>query len=184
MDFVNRLKTFMNAESITSTQFADSCKIPRPTLSQILSGRNKKISDEVIGKIHEAYPSLSVMWLLFGEGTMRVDSNIKISEPQNNSFIDLYSPENTDSKRDASADAQNGGDDIFASEKSNGAISFDIDEKREAKASQSISIDDDEDSASTQSAPRKVSIAADGNKSIINITVFYSDNSFQVFRPA
>ena len=56
MDIVNRLKLFMDSESIGSTQFADACKIPRPTLSQILSGRNKKISDEVISKIHEAYP--------------------------------------------------------------------------------------------------------------------------------
>lgn len=64
MDIVNRLKLFMDSESIGSTQFADACKIPRPTLSQILSGRNKKISDEVISKIHEAYPRLSVLWLL------------------------------------------------------------------------------------------------------------------------
>ena len=42
MDIVNRLKLFMDSESIGSTQFADACKIPRPTLSQILSGRNKK----------------------------------------------------------------------------------------------------------------------------------------------
>ena len=48
MDIVNRLKIYMESKGIGSTQFADSCKIPRPTLSQILSGRNKKISDEVI----------------------------------------------------------------------------------------------------------------------------------------
>ena len=93
MDIVNRLKLFMDSESIGSTQFADACKIPRPTLSQILSGRNKKISDEVISKIHEAYPRLSVLWLLFGEGPMSTNANNEISEPQNGGYIDFSSPQ-------------------------------------------------------------------------------------------
>lgn len=70
MDFVSRLKLFLEQRQIPITQFADNCRIPRPTLSQLLNGRNKKVSDEVIGKIHEAYPELSVMWLMFGEGEM------------------------------------------------------------------------------------------------------------------
>ena len=54
---------------ISNSLFADTCDIPRPTLSQLLNGRNKKVSDEVIGKIHRAYPSLNVMWLMFGNGS-------------------------------------------------------------------------------------------------------------------
>lgn len=83
MDIVSRIKAFMASSNISSTQFADACSIPRPTLSQILSGRNKKISDEVISKIHEAYPRLSVLWLLFGEGEMLTPANIQFSAPQN-----------------------------------------------------------------------------------------------------
>lgn len=65
-----RLKGFIDTQGLTHSQFADVCQIPRPSLSQILSGRNKKISDVIIGQIHKAFPSLSIMWLLFGEGTM------------------------------------------------------------------------------------------------------------------
>lgn len=83
MDLVNRLKFFLETHQIAISQFADTCRIPRPTLSQILSGRNKKISDELITKIHNAYPELSVLWLMFGEGEMEVTGNIEISEPQN-----------------------------------------------------------------------------------------------------
>lgn len=83
MDFVSRLRTFMTSQSITNSQFADTCGIPRPTLSQILAGRNKKISDELISKIHAAYPWINVMWLLFGEGPMMTGANMKTSEPQN-----------------------------------------------------------------------------------------------------
>ena len=65
-----RLKQFISRESLIDSQFADACGIPRPTLSQILTGRNKKISDQLIGQIHAAFPQLSILWLLFGEGDM------------------------------------------------------------------------------------------------------------------
>lgn len=70
MDIVSRLKQFITFLNIPVTQFADSCNIARPTLSQLLNGRNKKVSDEFISKIHDAYPALSIIWLLFGEGEM------------------------------------------------------------------------------------------------------------------
>lgn len=82
MDLVNRLKFFMENRDITISQFADTCMIPRPTMSQILNGRNKKISDELISKIHVAFPELSVLWLMFGEGDMLISKKIEISEPQ------------------------------------------------------------------------------------------------------
>lgn len=65
-----RLKHFMEKIGISNSQFADQCGIPRPSLSQLLNGRNKKISDVLVGQIHERYPELSVLWLLFGEGSM------------------------------------------------------------------------------------------------------------------
>lgn len=83
MDIATRLRQFMTAKNIASSQFADSADIPRPTLSQLLNGRNKKISNELIAKIHEAFPSLNVLWLMFGEGQMEVNPNTRFSEPQN-----------------------------------------------------------------------------------------------------
>lgn len=183
MDFVNRLKKFMNSESISSTQFADACRIPRPTLSQILSGRNKKISDEVIGKIHEAYPALSIMWLLFGEGTMLVDSNIKISEPQHTGFIDISGSQIADNKQDTIPGLQSEDTPQFASEKLDSQFIIDIDEKDKISEPDFAQAQPSSQSFPT-AAPRQVSIAADGNKSIMNITVFYNDNSFQLFVPA
>lgn len=70
----NRLKLFIDTTGVTSTQFADMCGIPRPTLSQLLSGRNKKISDILVGQIHRAFPELSILWLLFGEGPVKIKS--------------------------------------------------------------------------------------------------------------
>lgn len=80
-----RLKLFMEREDLTSSQFADECRISRPTLSQILTGRNKKISDVLIGQIHQAFPRLNVVWLLFGEGEMYIggSSSSDIDSPHN-----------------------------------------------------------------------------------------------------
>ncbi|MDE6380441.1 MAG: helix-turn-helix domain-containing protein [Muribaculaceae bacterium] len=69
-NFATRLKLFIESIDIPTTQFADMCGIPRPSFSQLLSGRNQKVSDVLIRKIHAAFPELSVMWLMFGEGTM------------------------------------------------------------------------------------------------------------------
>ena len=84
MDIVSRIKLFLNEYQIANSQFADKCDIPRPTISQLLNGRNKKVSDEVISKIHTAYPNLSIMWLMFGEEPMLLspmqDDNIHKQE--------------------------------------------------------------------------------------------------------
>ena len=69
-NFAIRLKLFMDALGLSSSQLADRCGIPRPSLSAILAGRNKKISDTLIGQIHSEFPQLSVLWLMFGEGDM------------------------------------------------------------------------------------------------------------------
>lgn len=65
-----RLKLFIEHKNLSYSQFADECKIPRPSLSQLLTGRNKKISDILVGQIHSAFPDLNILWLLFGEGQM------------------------------------------------------------------------------------------------------------------
>lgn len=71
-----RLKCFMESKGLTNSQFADRCGIPRPSLSQLLSGRNKKLSDVVVKQIHDCFPDLSVVWLMFGEGEMIIPQPI------------------------------------------------------------------------------------------------------------
>ncbi len=72
MDIIARLNEFVSQHKLSPSQFADLLGIPRPSASQILSGRNKKISNEFLGKLHQAFPDLDLMWLMFGE--VRTDS--------------------------------------------------------------------------------------------------------------
>lgn len=64
----SRLKSLIEALGLSDSQFADKCSISRPTLSLLLSGKNKKVSDVLLSQIHEAFPNVSILWLLFGEG--------------------------------------------------------------------------------------------------------------------
>lgn len=83
METAHRLKTYIDYLGLTSSQFADMASIPRPTLSQLLTGRNKSISTDLVSKIHEAFPELNIAWLLFSEGDMVNDANIQFSTAQN-----------------------------------------------------------------------------------------------------
>lgn len=170
MDIVTRLKDYIGFENVTLAQFADSCGIPRPTLSQLLNGRNKKVSDELISKIHDAYPRLSVMWLMFGEGNMLVNGNIKISEPQNSLFSDEMDILSADIENVTAQDndIENAG--VIASEKKS-AIYFDT---------QSATNDTASPETSEESA---ITLNTNQTKKIINIIVYYSDNSFESFIP-
>lgn len=177
MDIVSRLSTFMETHGIGSTQFADACGIPRPTLSQILSGRNKKISDAVISKIHSAYPRMSVLWLLFGEGPMEIGPNIAISGAQTSpqtvaqpSAHNGFTPSPTPSDSDANEDI--GG--LFGARDMHEPLIFDDEEVENDSAARSVAPGGEEP---------VVTIPADGSKSIVNIMVFYSDNSYQSFIP-
>lgn len=80
---VERLRTFMAHTGLTNSQFADQAGIPRPTLSQLLHGRNKSFNDLFLRRLNDSFPELDIRWLLFGSGNMLMPSNSQISEPQN-----------------------------------------------------------------------------------------------------
>ena len=181
MDIVSRLKKFITYAKVPVTQFADNCNIARPTLSQLLNGRNKKVSDELISKIHEAYPTLSVLWLMFGEGDMLTEKNIETSQPQNDaifSFDDTQSAKDEEYTTSISFDKifdQNEAD-IFSDDSTaqNLTNRQEQEEKKESKAH----------NPSTASAPAAtISFNSDQKKTIVNIIVYYSDNSFESFIP-
>lgn len=198
MDIVSRLKLFLEQNGIANSQFADKCKIPRPTLSQLLNGRNKKVSDEIITKIHNAYPRLSIMWLMFGDGQMFVDGGPKA----NISFaVDAAQPAEISSAVSPSdSTPQNlhgtqrtisfGGSDYAdpASAQLPGTpqgrpvaspTGGHIDSAAQGNLSQAI-----ESIARTMglSNPGTASGAAPARR-IVNIMVFFDDNSFETFTP-
>lgn len=172
-DIVSRLKAYMNHIGLPSTQFADTAGIPRPTISQIINGRNKKISNELISKLHEAYPTLNVLWLLFGDGDMEIDTNIEISEGQNTTnppdsnqelIADEPYNENIGGIFSDNLQLRNSNIDEFAEENLN--------EEPQVSSAQRIITDKISPSKQTE-VGRKIRY----------IMVYYNDNTFEVLTP-
>lgn len=175
MEIVSRLKKYMDYRQIAISQFADTCFIPRPTISQILNGRNKKISDELIGKIHAAYPELSIVWLMFGEGDMLVNSSIKISEAKNDKKLTFD-------------DSQISEHEIFAtSEQPFPEITEIYSNKSEADNQPREAVKPAVNSTSGLRSSELEEVLAgkiESSKKITSIVVFYADNTFQTFNPS
>ena len=154
-----RLKFFMDYSGISNSQFADSCGIPRPTVSQLLNGRNKKISDVLIGMIHRGYPELSIMWLLFGEGEMLVADNA-VSDIENGG--ESSPPEGSGSSINISA-----GDDCNHDNKSVYASDSELKQGLESDALLSQKL-----------------VFRKEERRVVSITVFYDDSSYETFIPS
>lgn len=176
MDIVSRLKKFLEQAGISNSQFADTCVIPRPTLSQLLNGRNKKVSDEVIAKIHRAYPTLNIMWLLFGDGEMLMSG--AASAPSGD---------------DMTLNGKSG--DELVDDLGQRAISFDDDDSNNgyrpaAKATQRMATPTTVNEAiqsimrSNQAGRLPRGAASPDARRVVNIMVFYSDGRFEEFGPS
>ena len=176
MDIVSRLKKFLEHAGISNSQFADTCVIPRPTLSQLLNGRNKKVSDEVIAKIHRAYPTLNIMWLLFGDGEMIMSSGDPNQEGDNLSVTPTV------------ADGQ-------VDDMGQRAISFDDDDsstgyRPAAKSTQRMATPSTVNEAiksimrSSTAGRMPRDAASPEARRVVNIMVYYSDGRFEQFGPS
>ena len=66
----NRLKNWMESESLKSSALADNIGVNRATISHILSGRNKP-SIDFLQKLLHSYPDLNSNWLITGIGYMQ-----------------------------------------------------------------------------------------------------------------
>lgn len=161
-NIATRLKLFFEYAGLTNSQFADACGIPRPTLSQILTGRNKKISDVLIGQIHQAFPKLSVLWLLFGEGNMLVTE-----------------------KKDQPSDGENPGE----NEKSPTDGQEEIKEVIEIGVKEVVKPRLDSNHQAVKSiggmSQNRVEIVSQPpvTRKISHITVYYDDSTFETFYP-
>ena len=178
MDIVSRLKFFLTQNGIANSTFADTCGIPRPTLSQLLNGRNKKVSDELIAKIHAAYPSLNIMWLMFGDGDVFVPNANSLNSSESSQLA-----ENSNFSEPLASPRENG-------HSSQTAISFNDDDNSYQRQAQPIqptaalsAVLQNMARSGVKAAPIKGSKSADAPRKVSSIMVFYSDNSFEVFNP-
>ncbi len=160
-----RLKGFIDEMGLTNSQFADQCGIPRPSLSQILTGRNKKISDVIVGQIHTAFPRLSVLWLLFGEGDMLTPQSRE--EPVEEEYPNLFSESTKNPARESEFDKYS-------------ALAGLNDGKNAASSRMNSGNPVDLKSAELQ---REIEKMRKNPRKVVQITVYYDDSTFETFYP-
>lgn len=187
MDIVSRLKEFIELLGIPVTQFADNCRIPRPTLSQLLNGRNKTVRDELISKIHEAYPQLNVMWFMFGEGEPILgDSPLEATGAVPN-VVKREINEANDREGSRFGSTQEPIEfslDMLADTGENPRL---VESKHHATSPMVNDTAQNSVRSNASKTQRTISFDALGEsvagKRIVNIIVYYSDHSFQSFIP-
>lgn len=167
-------------KGLTYSQFADSCGIPRPSLSQLLTGRNKKISDVMIGQIHNMFPDLSIVWLLFGEGPMETgpEANLNLDHDsltkEYDHDLDSYKNElESDGKKIVFQDGRQPYSEILQGKSlknpSEGAQITDIKLERLQSKIKELQAQIE----NLKKNPRKA----------VQITVYYDDSTFETFFP-
>jgi len=175
MDIVTRLKEFLGQNGISNSQFADTCEIPRPTLSQLLNGRNKRVSDEVIGKIHRAYPSLNIMWLMFGDGEMLL----------NGSSMDGGGMPSASPMADEHGQRAISFDDADANPQSSGGYNALSTPRRVATADTvSETIQNIVRSSTAGGRMNQRGNSMGEGRRVVNLMVFYNDGTFEQFGPS
>ncbi len=165
-NFSTRLKVFMDSLGIQSSQFADSCEIPRPSFSQLLSGRNQKVSDVLIKKIHSAYPELSVMWLMFGEGNMLSKSDDEDEHEKRMDQNSAEKPEKPVNDKESS---------VYSS-----LTGLNADEK----ATQNSIFQQFEDNKKILELQLQIEKLQKNPRRVAQITVYYDDSTFETFLPS
>lgn len=179
-----RIKQFIDHLGITITQFADNTGIQRPSMSQMLSGRNQKISITTIGKIHERYPILSIYWLLYGDGPMLQSESSKIPEA-------LPMTATTSTPTGEESELPIGGSpymSLFDDESGTNAAE-DTDKTEYAKENgsnraPSLTKPTENETGRLTNAPNISTRQGDAkNRRIVKIMIFYSDSTFESFSP-
>ncbi len=75
-----RLQQFLNAESLSQAEFAESIGVARASISHILAGRNKPGYD-FINSVARRYPALNIDWFVTGRGKMYKSASEGAREP-------------------------------------------------------------------------------------------------------
>lgn len=179
----DRLKLFIDHTGLNNSQFAEKCGIPKPSLSQILSGRNKKVSNQFFETLHLSFPELNILWLIFGEGSMFGREDF----PSN--------PFESESMVRSEPMAYYGGRPVFDFAKSTewGTDDSDNSNVRGLNAAKNRANTDEEQRFSCENKMLELQMQIDdlhkktdkfekNPRRVVQITVYYDDSTFETFK--
>ena len=102
MDIGKRIELVMNEESLLAKDFSELLGVQRSSISHLITGRNKP-SIDFIQKFITAFPTYNIVWLISGEGTMKIDRKKEtINEIKTTNKIVQHSLFESDGSKEAS----------------------------------------------------------------------------------
>lgn len=164
---INRINLLLKAKNITARQFAEEIGIQPSGMSHIMSGRNNPSLD-FVSKVIRRYPEIDANWLLLGKGEMYTSAAPLPSPtlfPEEPTVEPVPVPEPQEIEVDAPLPQRDNTD----------IQEVDIPQRGDQEPQQVNGLMDYAASAT----PRE----ADGRR-LERILFFYSDNTFQEYRPA
>ena len=104
----DRVRKIMEHFHLTQMQFANELAVAPATISNIYKGKTAP-TNNLVQAIHQAYPSVSINWLLFGEGDMLLplsgDGSATMEIPQDDTPLPAFANESEPSLFDMSEPA-------------------------------------------------------------------------------
>jgi transcriptional regulator with XRE-family HTH domain len=99
MNLNEKIRRFISEQDLTSTKFADEIGVPRPSISHILSDRNKP-SLEIVQKMYRRYPELGFTWFLEEDDvTNKIPTQITNSQTLTSIKRPEYSPRESNERK-------------------------------------------------------------------------------------
>lgn len=153
-----RIEQIMAREGLKAGEFADSINVAQATISQILRGRNMPSTD-ILLRLHQRYPDISLDWLLTGEGEMS---------------------ENNKSNETTSPTAEMGNDDypLFAENPKKTSERTSLPENRKE-----IALEKGQNSTK-EIVHQEIIYKERPPRKITEIRIFFDDNTYETFKPA
>ena len=164
---INRINLLLKAKNITARQFAEAIGIQPSGMSHIMSGRNNPSLD-FVSKVIRRYPEIDANWLLLGKGEMYTSAAPPPSPT-------LFSEEPTVEPAPVPEPQEIEVDAPLPQRDNTDIQEVDIPQRGDQEPQQMNGLMD----YATSVTPRD----ADGRR-LERILFFYSDNTFQEYRPA
>ncbi|WP_025124354.1 helix-turn-helix domain-containing protein [Myroides odoratimimus] len=167
-NFVNRLEFILHNYDYSASSFADKVGVQRSSLSHLLSGRNKPSLDFIL-KINEAFPELSLEWLIKGTGNyLEKDNTTTITKI-------IQTPPSTPMTTPYSTD-------LFSAEKEEELAPSFVEKKEEITTDKTTSIHDQKEENSTENILPHFALGSNKGE-IEQVVIFYKDGTFSQFKP-
>ena len=76
---IGRIKLFAKLSKLSIKKFEEICKL-KPNVVQNAINRKSNMHDTMLGPIMQAFPNLSMRWVLLGQGEMLLNANTTTSQ--------------------------------------------------------------------------------------------------------